>query len=306
MIGIRRHYDQVRDELAVSEGDTKHQLLPVAGARHRAGVQDPQADDARAGLRPGDPAVHPRGGHRRRRPGGDQGAAGRVGPARHPGAAEGRSTRRTARSPGRSSTTSSRSAAATRATSSIVYVPEYVVGHWWEQLLHNQSALRLRAPAALHPRRDGRQRPVAAARRPQGSDEEWYDDARLPGPAGNMHPVTGRRRRGVRCTCRRAARAVSRRRRGRPVDVGPVAHGGHCVARHEGRVVFVRHTLPGERVRARVTEGGAGRPLRAGRRRRGARAVAADRVDPPCPYAGPGSCGGLRLAARRLLPVSAP
>ncbi|CAB4683600.1 unannotated protein [freshwater metagenome] len=24
-----------------------------------------------------------------------------------------------------------------------VYVPEYVVGHWWEQILHNQSALRL-------------------------------------------------------------------------------------------------------------------------------------------------------------------
>ncbi|HEU4349640.1 MAG TPA: APC family permease [Actinoplanes sp.] len=26
-----------------------------------------------------------------------------------------------------------------------VYIPEYVVGHWWEQLLHNQSALRLKA-----------------------------------------------------------------------------------------------------------------------------------------------------------------
>ncbi len=26
----------------------------------------------------------------------------------------------------------------------IVYVPEYVVGHWWEHLLHNQSALRLK------------------------------------------------------------------------------------------------------------------------------------------------------------------
>lgn len=25
-----------------------------------------------------------------------------------------------------------------------VYVPEYVVGHWWEHLLHNQSALRLK------------------------------------------------------------------------------------------------------------------------------------------------------------------
>lgn len=26
-----------------------------------------------------------------------------------------------------------------------VFVPEYVVGHWWEQLLHNQSAFRLKA-----------------------------------------------------------------------------------------------------------------------------------------------------------------
>jgi hypothetical protein len=26
-----------------------------------------------------------------------------------------------------------------------VYIPEYVVGHWWEHVLHNQSALRLKA-----------------------------------------------------------------------------------------------------------------------------------------------------------------
>jgi hypothetical protein len=26
----------------------------------------------------------------------------------------------------------------------VVFVPEYVVGHWWEQVLHNQSALRLK------------------------------------------------------------------------------------------------------------------------------------------------------------------
>src|SRR3954468_1641418 len=38
------------------------------------------------------------------------------------------------------------------------------------------------------------------------------------------------------------------------VTVGPVAHGGHCVARAEGRVVFVRHALPGERVVVEVTE----------------------------------------------------
>jgi hypothetical protein len=27
----------------------------------------------------------------------------------------------------------------------VIYLPEYVVGHWWEHLLHNQSALRLKA-----------------------------------------------------------------------------------------------------------------------------------------------------------------
>ena len=32
-----------------------------------------------------------------------------------------------------------------------VYVPEYVVGHWWEQVLHNQSALRLKAALLFTP-----------------------------------------------------------------------------------------------------------------------------------------------------------
>lgn len=73
------------------------------------------------------------------------------------------------------------------------------------------------------------------------------------------------------------------------LDIGAVAHLGYCVARHDGRVVFVRHALPGERVRARVTED-RGSFLRA-------EAVeiltaSPDRVAPPCPYAGPGRCGG--------------
>ncbi|RBM19655.1 RNA methyltransferase [Prauserella sp. PE36] len=74
------------------------------------------------------------------------------------------------------------------------------------------------------------------------------------------------------------------------LEVGAVAHGGHCVARAEGRVVFVRHALPGELVVAEVTEdkgksfcrADAVRILRA----------SADRVEPPCPVAGPGLCGG--------------
>jgi tRNA/tmRNA/rRNA uracil-C5-methylase (TrmA/RlmC/RlmD family) len=76
------------------------------------------------------------------------------------------------------------------------------------------------------------------------------------------------------------------------VEVGPVAHGGgHCVARHEGRVLFVRHTLPGERVVAEITEGTTtSRFLRAD-------AVevlepSKDRIAAPCPFSGPGKCGG--------------
>ena len=38
------------------------------------------------------------------------------------------------------------------------------------------------------------------------------------------------------------------------VDIEKVAHGGIFVARHEGRVVFVSHVLPGERVKVRVYE----------------------------------------------------
>lgn len=36
------------------------------------------------------------------------------------------------------------------------------------------------------------------------------------------------------------------------VTTGPAANGGSCVARHEGRVVFVRYALPGETVRVNV------------------------------------------------------
>ena len=32
-----------------------------------------------------------------------------------------------------------------------IFIPEYVVGHWWEQLLHNQSALRLKSRLLFTP-----------------------------------------------------------------------------------------------------------------------------------------------------------
>ncbi len=78
------------------------------------------------------------------------------------------------------------------------------------------------------------------------------------------------------------------------VEVTGFAHGGAGVARYLGQVLFVRHAVPQEVVRARVTEvGPGGRFLRAD-------AVAVlraspDRVEPPCPWAGPGRCGGCDL-----------
>ncbi len=88
------------------------------------------------------------------------------------------------------------------------------------------------------------------------------------------------------------------------LEVGPIAHGGHCVARHEGRVVFVRHALPGELVRAVVDSDGGGSYCRAD-------AVTVlraspDRVEQPCSWARAGGCGGCDLqhvdpAAQRAL-----
>jgi len=88
------------------------------------------------------------------------------------------------------------------------------------------------------------------------------------------------------------------------LEVGAIAAGGGCVARApDGRVVFVRHSLPGERVRAQVTSSTTSY-LRAD-------AVeilrpSPDRVDPPCPHAGPGRCGGcdfqhVEIGAQRRL-----
>jgi tRNA/tmRNA/rRNA uracil-C5-methylase (TrmA/RlmC/RlmD family) len=73
------------------------------------------------------------------------------------------------------------------------------------------------------------------------------------------------------------------------LEIGPVAHGGHCVARYEGQVVFVRHGLPGELVHARVTER-TNKYLRADVVQ--VLTPSPHRIEPPCPYAGPGLCGG--------------
>jgi tRNA/tmRNA/rRNA uracil-C5-methylase (TrmA/RlmC/RlmD family) len=75
-----------------------------------------------------------------------------------------------------------------------------------------------------------------------------------------------------------------------PLTVGPAAHGGHCIGRYDGRVVFVRHALPGEEVIARVTEDHGGSFCRADAVQ--ILAPSPDRVAAPCPAAGPARCGG--------------
>ncbi|UFU04798.1 class I SAM-dependent RNA methyltransferase [Ruania halotolerans] len=78
------------------------------------------------------------------------------------------------------------------------------------------------------------------------------------------------------------------------LTVGAPVHGGHCLARMDGRVVFVRHALPGERVRAILTD-----VSRRGHWRADAIDVleaSADRVPSVWPEAGPGGVGGGELA----------
>ena len=74
-------------------------------------------------------------------------------------------------------------------------------------------------------------------------------------------------------------------------QIGKVAHGGHCVARHDGRVVFVRHALPGETVRVQITDGKGDDRFLLGD------AVevlepSRHRIEAACRFAGPGLCGG--------------
>jgi len=73
------------------------------------------------------------------------------------------------------------------------------------------------------------------------------------------------------------------------LELTGMAHGGTALGRHEGRVIFVPYTLPGERVLARLVED-KGRYARA--EALDVLAPSPDRVTPPCPHFGPGRCGG--------------
>jgi len=87
-----------------------------------------------------------------------------------------------------------------------------------------------------------------------------------------------------------------------PLRLGAIAHGGSCVARLDGRVLFVRHGIPGEHVSVRLVDdthaswwSGAVETVLE---------PSPDRVTPPCPVAG--ECGGcdfqhIGLARQRAL-----
>lgn len=73
------------------------------------------------------------------------------------------------------------------------------------------------------------------------------------------------------------------------VRIEKVAHGGHFIARHGGAVIFVRHAIPGERVRITITSTGSSfnradviEVLEA----------SPDRVIAPCSFAHSSGCGG--------------
>jgi hypothetical protein len=59
-----------------------------------------------------------------------------------------------------------------------VYIPEYVVGHWWEQFLHNQSALRLKARLLFMPG----VMMVSVPWQLRSSDRRLLDDSDMSGP----------------------------------------------------------------------------------------------------------------------------
>lgn len=75
-----------------------------------------------------------------------------------------------------------------------------------------------------------------------------------------------------------------------PVELDIVAIGaqGDGIAEHDGKRVFVPYTVPGDRVRAKLTGSGRATVLEW-------LATGPQRQEPPCPHFGPGKCGGCAL-----------
>ncbi len=80
------------------------------------------------------------------------------------------------------------------------------------------------------------------------------------------------------------------------LTTGAAANGGSCVARHDGRVVFVRYALPGETVRVRLTSDANNRASYLNAEVIEVLEPAAERVDSLCPIAGLDGAGCCDLA----------
>ena len=304
----------------------RHGRALRAHARHPAGTttgaprsspldEDDDADAARAGCTrsswsprctsrrcgpwptPGRPGPTPRGHHRRRRRRGDRGAAATTGTRRDIPV-----PLKVLDSPYREITRPVIDYVRSCARGSprdvvIVYIPEYVVGHWWEHLLHNQSALRLKARLLFTPGRHGHQRAVAAA---------------VVRGSRRTTDSTGAVRAGVRTRRRQSSRRADATR-----SASPRRHRGR--SSRSGRSPTAATASPGTRAASsssgtRCRGSGCGsssprarrQPLPAGRRRRGARGVAGPgrAALPVCAAraaAAAATCSTLACAAQRAL-----
>ena len=197
-----------------------------------------------------------------------------------------------------------------------VYIPEYVVGHWWEQILHNQSALRLKARLLFTPGVMVTSVPYLLESSGKAEERLARDDRRVPAASdlpglvmatldvsGGGRGRTGRSRRPLRGPARRAGGLRPARAAG-----GAGADPRH---RHQPRQVLAGGRVRGPRAgrgsgRAAVSRGRSGAlrwlrlPARQPRRR-----SAGSR--PPCwpsSWSGwPGSSGPARW--RRSSPPAA-
>ena len=73
------------------------------------------------------------------------------------------------------------------------------------------------------------------------------------------------------------------------VLIGPIANGGHFVARHNGQVIFVRHAIAGETALVEITS------ISSKLARADAISIikaSPDRIESICKFSGPGKCGG--------------
>jgi amino acid transporter len=133
-----------------------------------------------------------------------------------------------------------------------LYVPEYVLGHWWEQVLHNQSALRLKTRLLLQPgvivasvpyqlrsavqHRQAAQRAAAAeaARALRGRDRRGERGPGKPGHAERGPGKPGHAEGGD----------------GEPGQEVPAAAAGPALAGHDGQLPKAKATTPRSRLTA--------------------------------------------------------